>query len=127
MMQSDDERLRRLFALLRREEEQGTPPFERMVRAVCRHKRHARRLWPRLSLVVSTLAAVATILGVAVLREREPAPSAIRIQTTPLVLPLDCLLEPPTAVVAEAVPDFGEDQELVWRVVPLGQTQGGGQ
>ncbi|MEW6364581.1 MAG: hypothetical protein AB1714_08070 [Acidobacteriota bacterium] len=126
-MKSEEERLRRLFAALRRDDELRAPSFEVVRSASSRCEDRAPRLRPRLSLVLTTLAVGVTVVGVALLLERETVSPAIRIQTTPLALPLDCLLEPPSPIVAQTVPDFATGPEFVWGSVskesPVGGTQ----
>ncbi len=124
---SEEERLRRLFAALRRVDELRAPSFEVVCSASTRRKHHAPGFRPRLALALTTLGAAATVVGVALLLQREPVAPAMRIQTTPLALPLDCLLTPPSAMAAQTVPDFATVPEFDWGALRKGLPEGGTQ
>ncbi|MBI2838725.1 MAG: hypothetical protein HYX75_10440 [Acidobacteria bacterium] len=125
-MLGEEEDLRGLFESLRRVDDRRTPPFQRVLGGAASGGSHpARRARSGFSLTLAGLAtAAAVIAAFALLWDREPQRPTIRVLTTRIALPLDCLLEPPSTVAAPALPGIETGSELVPLTVSFGQLEG---
>lgn len=118
-----DEKLRRAFGALEREDERAAPPFDAMLeRARARGPRVTRSVSiARLSVALAPIAAAAAVVlfwGVSRAPEKRAEPSAAAAVSTPAAptmqttlppLELDFLLQMPVSASLSALPDFDTD------------------
>ena len=97
--------LRAAFAVVRREDAAGAPPFQAVL-AASRRADHRRRPWLMPALMGTMTAAVVAVALVAVTRRPDPRPpSPVSIEDW--TAPTDFLLETPGRELLETVPSIG--------------------
>lgn len=104
--QDDGADLRAAFAVVRREDAAGAPPFEAVL-AASRRATHRRRPWLVPALTGTMAAVVVAVAVLTVARRPEPRPPwAPSIEDW--TAPTDFLLETPGMELLETVPSIGE-------------------
>jgi hypothetical protein len=104
MTEDEDRDLRERFAAMRRGEEAGAPPIDRLL-ARARSGGEARRLaGPGLAIA----AAAAVLMALALLPRREPPPPSPVPLLTEWRSPTDFLLQTPGREILDTLPRFGE-------------------